>query len=103
MVYVTCLPIIAVASCAFCADDSAARLVCIDVIVCTSLSMAVWFMKLDVSTGLVGSWYCNCATSSFKNACGSSRLLLVLLLLLVADAGGAVDGSIVPTHWSTHH
>src|SRR5690242_8501980 len=32
-------------------------------------------MKLDVSTGLDGSWYFSCATSSWRNACGSSREL----------------------------
>ena len=44
----------------------------IEFMVCTWLSIAVWFMNDEVSTGLVGSWYFSCATSSCRNACGSS-------------------------------
>src|SRR3954471_16325941 len=42
-------------------------------IVWTWLSIAVWLRNVEVSAGLDGSWYCSCATSSCRNACGSSR------------------------------
>src|SRR3954447_12781510 len=56
------------------AVTSAVRVLDIEFMVWTWLSVAVCCMKAEVSTGLLGSWYWSWATSSCRNAFGSSAL-----------------------------
>src|SRR3954447_11981509 len=63
-----------VAAWSCCAVTSAVSVLAIEFMVWTWLSVAVCCMKADVSTGLLGSWYLSWATSSWRNAFGSSAL-----------------------------
>ena len=51
-------------------------------------------MNEEVSTGLVGSWYFSCATSSCRNACGSSIDWLDALLAVVGAVVGTVEAAL---------
>jgi hypothetical protein len=61
--------------------------------VCTCDNVAVCCMNVEVSTGELGSWYFSCATSSCRNACGSSVDMVDEVVPSVPEVG-AVDETV---------